>query len=67
MTTKPGPLVVQSDKTLLLEIDHERAAAARAAIAPFAVAKAAVESGVAPATDLAALKACLASRNAARG
>ena len=31
-----GPLIVQSDKTLLLEIDHELAAEARAAIAPFA-------------------------------
>ncbi|GAB3995930.1 DNA repair helicase XPB [Nocardioides marmoraquaticus] len=31
-----GPLIVQSDKTLLLEVDHEQAAAARAAIAPFA-------------------------------
>jgi DNA excision repair protein ERCC-3 len=31
-----GPLIVQSDKTLLLEVDHELAPAARAAIAPFA-------------------------------
>ena len=31
-----GPLVVQSDKTLLLEIDHPDAAACRSAIAPFA-------------------------------
>ncbi|MGL4306498.1 MAG: DNA repair helicase XPB [Mycobacteriaceae bacterium] len=31
-----GPLIVQSDKTLLLEIDHPLAALARAAIAPFA-------------------------------
>ena len=31
-----GPLIVQSDKTLLLEVDHEQAGAARAAIAPFA-------------------------------
>ena len=31
-----GPLIVQSDKTVLLEVDHEQAAAARAAIAPFA-------------------------------
>lgn len=31
-----GPLIVQSDKTLLLEIDHEQAAACRRAIAPFA-------------------------------
>ncbi|WP_149361595.1 DNA repair helicase XPB [Lolliginicoccus suaedae] len=31
-----GPLIVQSDKTLLLEIDHESSAAARSAIAPFA-------------------------------
>ena len=31
-----GPLIVQSDKTLLLEVDHPEAAAARAAIAPFA-------------------------------
>ncbi|TCK20071.1 DNA repair helicase XPB [Pseudonocardia endophytica] len=31
-----GPLIVQSDKTLLLEIDHAESEAARAAIAPFA-------------------------------
>ena len=31
-----GPLIVQSDKTLLLEIDHERAQECRKAIAPFA-------------------------------
>ena len=31
-----GPLIVQSDKTLLLEIDHPLAADARKAIAPFA-------------------------------
>ncbi len=31
-----GPLIVQSDKTLLLEVDHADAAAARIAIAPFA-------------------------------
>ena len=31
-----GPLIVQSDKTLLLEVDHELAPAARASIAPFA-------------------------------
>ncbi|MGA8211460.1 MAG: DNA repair helicase XPB [Nocardioidaceae bacterium] len=31
-----GPLIVQSDKTLLLEIDHDRAQACRKAIAPFA-------------------------------
>ena len=31
-----GPLIVQSDKTLLLEIDHEQADACRKAIAPFA-------------------------------
>jgi DNA excision repair protein ERCC-3 len=31
-----GALIVQSDKTLLLEVDHERAADARRAIAPFA-------------------------------
>ncbi|MEN3361191.1 MAG: excision repair protein, partial [Mycobacteriales bacterium] len=31
-----GPLIVQSDKTLLLEIDHPASAEARAAIAPFA-------------------------------
>ncbi|MGW1172214.1 DNA repair helicase XPB [Kitasatospora sp. NPDC002543] len=31
-----GPLIVQSDKTLLLEIDHPRAADCRRAIAPFA-------------------------------
>jgi DNA excision repair protein ERCC-3 len=31
-----GPLIVQSDKTLLLEIDHEQSTACRRAIAPFA-------------------------------
>jgi DNA excision repair protein ERCC-3 len=31
-----GPLIVQSDKTLLLEVDHEQAEACRRAIAPFA-------------------------------
>lgn len=31
-----GPLIVQSDKTVLLEIDHPQADAARAALAPFA-------------------------------
>ncbi len=31
-----GPLIVQSDKTLLLEVDHPSAPAARKAIAPFA-------------------------------
>ncbi|MGI9093846.1 MAG: DNA repair helicase XPB, partial [Mycobacteriales bacterium] len=31
-----GPLIVQSDKTLLLEVDHPASALARAAIAPFA-------------------------------
>ncbi|MDN5894314.1 MAG: DEAD/DEAH box helicase [Nocardioides sp.] len=31
-----GPLIVQSDKTLLLEIDHPAAAECRKAIAPFA-------------------------------
>jgi DNA excision repair protein ERCC-3 len=31
-----GPLIVQSDKTLLLEVDHGEAEAARRAIAPFA-------------------------------
>jgi DNA excision repair protein ERCC-3 len=31
-----GPLIVQSDKTLLLEVDHPDASEARAAIAPFA-------------------------------
>ncbi|MCF7552821.1 MULTISPECIES: DNA repair helicase XPB [Pseudonocardia] len=31
-----GPLIVQSDKTLLLEVDHPAAADARTAIAPFA-------------------------------
>ena len=32
----PGPLVVQSDRTLLLEVDHPDADACRMAIAPFA-------------------------------
>ena len=31
-----GPLIVQSDKTVLLEIDHALADEARAALAPFA-------------------------------
>lgn len=31
-----GPLIVQSDKTLLLEVDHPEAVACRMAIAPFA-------------------------------
>ncbi len=31
-----GPLIVQSDKTLLLEVDHEDARSCRMAIAPFA-------------------------------
>ncbi|MBB4934102.1 DNA excision repair protein ERCC-3 [Lipingzhangella halophila] len=31
-----GPLIVQSDKTLLLEVDHELATECRRAIAPFA-------------------------------
>jgi DNA excision repair protein ERCC-3 len=31
-----GPLIVQSDKTLLLEVDHPLATEARAAVAPFA-------------------------------
>ncbi|WP_333617944.1 DNA repair helicase XPB [Dietzia sp.] len=31
-----GPLIIQSDKTVLLEVDHEQAAAARGALAPFA-------------------------------
>ena len=31
-----GPLIVQSDKTLLLEVDHPRADEARRSIAPFA-------------------------------
>jgi DNA excision repair protein ERCC-3 len=31
-----GPLIVQSDKTLLLEVDHPEATACRMAIAPFA-------------------------------
>jgi DNA excision repair protein ERCC-3 len=34
--SQPGPLVVQSDKTLLLEVDHPAAEACRIAIAPFA-------------------------------
>ena len=31
-----GPLIVQSDKTVLLEVDHAQAVDARRAIAPFA-------------------------------
>ncbi|MEV0231133.1 DNA repair helicase XPB [Nonomuraea sp. NPDC050786] len=36
MPVSDGPLIVQSDKTLLLEVDHERADECRKAIAPFA-------------------------------
>ncbi|WP_459612601.1 DNA repair helicase XPB [Corynebacterium urogenitale] len=36
MSIGTGPLIVQSDKTVLLEIDHEQAAEARNALAPFA-------------------------------
>jgi len=36
VTPPDGPLIVQSDKTLLLEVDHPLAADCRAAIAPFA-------------------------------
>ncbi len=36
MTTPDGPLIVQSDKTLLLEIEHPLAQECRMAIAPFA-------------------------------
>ena len=36
MVNVDGPLIVQSDKTLLLEVDHELAFEARQAIAPFA-------------------------------
>jgi DNA excision repair protein ERCC-3 len=36
VTPEGGPLIVQSDKTLLLEIDHELAQDCRKAIAPFA-------------------------------
>src|SRR6201991_2529193 len=36
MPVSDGPLIVQSDKTLLLEVDHERADDCRKAIAPFA-------------------------------
>ncbi|MGH3932676.1 MAG: DNA repair helicase XPB [Pseudonocardiaceae bacterium] len=35
-SSESGPLIVQSDKTLLLEVDHPAAGEARAAIAPFA-------------------------------
>src|SRR5690625_832783 len=31
-----GPLIVQSDKSLLLEVDHSQATEARRAISPFA-------------------------------
>lgn len=34
--TYDGPLIVQSDRTLLLEVDHPQAGECRAAIAPFA-------------------------------
>src|SRR4051794_22199104 len=36
MNAPDGPLIVQSDKTLLLEVDHPAADACRQAIAPFA-------------------------------
>jgi DNA excision repair protein ERCC-3 len=36
MLVSGGPLIVQSDKTLLLEVDHADALACRMAIAPFA-------------------------------
>ena len=36
MTAPDGPLIVQSDKTILLEVDHAAAGEARAALAPFA-------------------------------
>ncbi len=36
MSFGDGPLIVQSDKTVLLEVDHDDADAARAALAPFA-------------------------------
>src|ERR1044072_738215 len=36
MSVNDGPLIVQSDKTLLLEVDHENAGECRKAIAPFA-------------------------------
>ncbi|HKG51965.1 MAG TPA: DNA repair helicase XPB [Actinomycetales bacterium] len=36
MSAPDGPLIVQSDKTLLLEVDHPAADACRKAIAPFA-------------------------------
>jgi len=36
MSPAPGPLVVQSDRTLLLEVDHPQADACRMAIAVFA-------------------------------
>ena len=37
MNLGTGPLIVQSDKTVLLEIDHDLAQEARTALAPFAV------------------------------
>ena len=36
MTTGEGPLIVQSDRTLLLDVDHPHSSECRAAIAPFA-------------------------------
>lgn len=36
MVLGDGPLIVQSDKTVLLEVDHPRAQKARIALAPFA-------------------------------
>ena len=35
-TVTDGPLIVQSDKTLLLEVDHAQSEECRHAIAPFA-------------------------------
>lgn len=37
MSFGDGPLIVQSDKTVLLEIDHADADAARAALAPLSL------------------------------
>ena len=43
MAIGDGPLIVQSDKTVLLEIDHEKAHEARNALAPFAELERALE------------------------
>ena len=57
-----GPLIVQSDKTLLLEVDHPEASEARAAIAPaFRITPKQAGIGEIVATVLVAVLALLAT------